>query len=132
MLLHMKFRPPPRLFLAPLGTRTYTHPAQRGAPFLSGRWACSHTPLPFECQCHMPTPCTSAQTTLLPNACPLGAIEAGEAENIFAEEGEAKAAAHSPYESLKQGTQQQQPKIAAASAYERRRNPFRSFAAMFL
>ncbi|KAG2434662.1 hypothetical protein HXX76_007555 [Chlamydomonas incerta] len=59
-----------------------------------------------------------------------GAIEAGEAENIFAKEGEAKpAAAHSAYEGLKQETQ---VKLAAASAYERRKVPSRGFAAMFL
>jgi hypothetical protein len=58
-----------------------------------------------------------------------GAIEAGEADNIFAEEGEAKAAAHSAYESLKQETG---AKVTAASAYERRRGFSRGFAAMFL
>ncbi|KXZ54671.1 hypothetical protein GPECTOR_4g737 [Gonium pectorale] len=59
-----------------------------------------------------------------------GAVEAGEAENIFAEEGETKAAAHSAYEQLQQNTKQ--PAIAAASAYERRKNVTRGFAAMFL
>ncbi|EFJ47283.1 hypothetical protein VOLCADRAFT_121022 [Volvox carteri f. nagariensis] len=59
-----------------------------------------------------------------------GAIEAGEAENIFAEEGgETKAAAHSAYESLKQDTG---AKVTAASAYERRKGLSRGFAAMFL
>ncbi|GLC34388.1 hypothetical protein PLESTB_000734200 [Pleodorina starrii] len=58
-----------------------------------------------------------------------GAIEAGEAENIFAEEGETKAAAHSAYESLKQDTG---AKVTAASAYERRKGFSRGFAAMFL
>lgn len=56
-----------------------------------------------------------------------GAVEAGEAEDIFSE-GAPTAAAHAPYEMLKQ---EQGVKINAASAYERRPRISRGFAAMF-
>lgn len=64
-----------------------------------------------------------------------GALEDGTATDLSLEEGAAaKPAAHTPYEALRaaDGEEEGQHKVAAASAYERRRSYGRGFAAMFL